>query len=485
MVKKGKPSPSEDRKVSFYNELVRKAGVSGTTGRHIIMFHKGANKDGAKALARDAGFKCVNSAELSQDDHISGMDKECKHFELLHVCIAQLDKDQLNRLLRSSGDNGISRIAPETVKRICPAPGPTSADYLRGYVDGVNRLAQSIGTGGIPNSLRGASASISDFAHTGGQTTFDFGTPASDWRHGSQAEATWAVQAIGAKDSQFSGKGIRIAVLDTGIDFNHKDFIGRIADSRSFVGGTAQDDNVDQNGRLLGHGTNCAGIVCGPKVSKFGGGVRYGVAYDAELFVGKVGTADGSITDEAAIAGITWAIQNRCRVISMSFTLDFVDDQGNRVDPSPTDDEANYSPIAMFAKDHCLLVAAVGNKSKRRLGRQLPTGSPANSPLIVGVAAIDSRFEVADFSNFGDRTILGSEVDFAAPGVDILSAKLGGDLSPLSGTSQATPLVAGAAALFYERLLADDPDATPADVLLRLRNRKRGSEGGDHANAIR
>ena len=106
-----------------------------------------------------------------------------------------------------------------------------------------------------------------------------------------------------------SGSGIKVAVLDTGFDLGHPDFAGRPVVSQTFVGQPVQD--------LHSHGTHCIGTACGPKAPA-GNTPRYGIAFRASIFVGKVLSNSGSGTGAGVLAGMNWAIANRCQVISMS-----------------------------------------------------------------------------------------------------------------------------------------------------------------------
>ena len=120
--------------------------------------------------------------------------------------------------------------------------------------------------------------------------------------------STWGLQATRGS-SRYTGRGIRVAVLDTGIDLEHPDFTNGEIISRAFIPGVTIDDPN-------GHGTHCAGILRGPKDPA--ARPRYGVASDADLYVAKVldGHANGS--DGDILAGIDWAIRNGCAVVSMS-----------------------------------------------------------------------------------------------------------------------------------------------------------------------
>lgn len=258
--------------------------------------------------------------------------------------------------------------------------------------------------------------------------------------------ATWGVRAVGADASPYTGKGIRIAVLDTGLDLSHPDFAGRAIVSRSFVEGQAvQDGN--------GHGTHCAGIAAGPAAPDLQ--PRYGVAGEAELYVGKVLGDEGSGGDGGILEGIDWAVEHGCHIVSMSLGSPVAPGQGH---------SAVFEEVARRAlAAGTLIVAAAGNES-RRPESVAPVGHPANCPSILAVAAVDSDLRVAPFS-CGGLEGDGGEVNIAAPGVDVLSAWPAPDLHrSLSGTSMATPFVAGVAALHAQA----DPSARAASLGERL-----------------
>lgn len=277
-----------------------------------------------------------------------------------------------------------------------------------------------------------------------------------------QAEdvATWGVQAVRASSSSFSGRGIKVAILDTGFDLEHPDFVGREIVARSFVAGeTVQDGN--------GHGTHCVGTAAGPLSPS--GVPRYGVAYEAEIFVGKVLNNIGSGREGEILSGMNWAIGEGCHVISMSL--------GRPTSPGEPFDPI-YEDIGQTALENgCLIIAAAGNESARQFNHIAPVGAPANSPSIMAVGAVDEEFRVARFSCGGINSD-GGEVNIAAPGVDILSS------SPmprrhvrLQGTSMACPHVAGVATLLAQsdsnlrgRELWDALRRSAVDIRLPIRD---------------
>ncbi len=248
----------------------------------------------------------------------------------------------------------------------------------------------------------------------------------------SDAQATWGVRACGADHSDYTGQGIRLAVLDTGLDLQHQDFAQRQIESRSFVtGADVQDEN--------GHGTHCSGIAAG--ILKPVAGPRYGVAGQAQLYIGKVLGNDGSGGDGSVLDGIDWAVGAGCEIISLSLG-------------SPAKQGDSYSHIFEEVAKRALaagtlIIAAAGNESQRP-DHIAPVSHPANCPSIVAVAAIDEHMAIAPFSSGGLQND-GGQVDIAAPGVDVLSSwPRPENYNTISGTSMATPFVAGVAALFAE-----------------------------------
>ncbi len=228
--------------------------------------------------------------------------------------------------------------------------------------------------------------------------------------------ATWGLTACRVPASSRSGAGIRVAVLDTGVDTGHPDFAGRQITTRTFVGQPVQD--------LRGHGTHCIGTACGPKAPS-GSRPRYGIAFSSRMFVGKVLTNSGGGTGASVLAGINWAIANKCEVISMSLGS-----------PSPV--QAAYTNAGAAAlRNGLLIIAAAGNDG-------MSTGAPANSPTIMSVASLDPNLRPSSFSNSG-------KIEIAAPGRDVFSSwPRPTRYRTISGTSMATPHVAGCAALWAQ-----------------------------------
>ena len=281
-----------------------------------------------------------------------------------------------------------------------------SRQYLEGYRDAVNQLIDKLMV------TEPATAAVAALA---------------------ESSATWGLQATRVLESCSSGAGIRVAVLDTGMDLDHPDFVGRTIVSKSFIPGvsSAQDGN--------GHGTHCIGTACGPRTPSIL--PRYGVAYESEIYAGKVLGDGGSGSSFGIVEGIEWAIEQNCAVISLSLGSNVR--RGQRFAPF-------YERVGDIALDEgSLIVAAAGNSSSRPW-RINPVGSPANCPSFMAVAALDSRMQIARFSDAGINPD-GGEIDIAAPGVDVYSSYPMPDrYDRLNGTSMATPHVAGIAALYAQ-----------------------------------
>lgn len=282
-------------------------------------------------------------------------------------------------------------------------------------------------------------------------------------------DVAWGVRAVRADTASTTGAGIVVAVLDTGIDPAHPAFSGVELVTRNFTDEPDADDD--------GHGTHCAGTIFGRRVGSTRIGVAPGVG---RALIGKVLGAHGG-SSRSIVDAILWAADGGANVISMSLGMDFtayaalLQEQGL---PAPVALsralEGYRANVRLFERlvglvearqQATLVVAAAGNESDRDRSPDFEIGvsPPANAAGIVSVAALgrssDGLLDVAGFSNTGALV--------AGPGVGIVSAGRGGGLESMSGTSMATPHVAGVAALWAERLQAQG-NLTQANLMGHL-----------------
>lgn len=256
------------------------------------------------------------------------------------------------------------------------------------------------------------------------------------WLDGkAQADLADSVGQIGAPAAWaagYDGTGTTVAVLDTGVDPGHPDLAGQITLSQSFV----PDQGIDD---LNGHGTHTASTVAGTGAAS--SGVEKGVAPGADLVIGKVLANDGFGQDSWIIDGMEWAA-NHADIVSMSLGTNEASDG-----TTPMDEAVN----SLTASTGALFVIAAGNN-----GMVGGIGAPGAADDALTVGADDDAGQLAYFSNRGPR--LGDSAlkpDLVAPGVDILAARSQlvdgtGYYESLSGTSMATPHVAGAAAIMAQ-----------------------------------
>ncbi len=268
---------------------------------------------------------------------------------------------------------------------------------------------------------------------------------------------TWGLTAIGQEMSKFTGKGIDIAILDTGFYLQHPDFVGRKITGKSFINDQAWD--FDGNG----HGTHCAGIAAGYK--SLVDGLRYGIAHNANLDISKVLGDKGNGSTSSILDAIDRCIEKKHKVISLSLGTPV------RIGQNPSKIFEHIGNKAL--KNNCLIIAAAGNNSNRpNIPR--PVSSPGNAESFMAVAALTDKREVAKFSNAGINVSNGGRIDVAAPGVSIFSSfskNAPGKLlyKKMNGTSMAVPHVTGVAALYFEAF----PNASASEIWLKLEKRSK------------
>ena len=427
----------------------------GTTGRYVIVTAPAPRieeaEQGLTTLSNVAGVSPDETSEAGEvDPEVLTNPEASVDFPDLGILVAgAVDRERADQIASAVDDpaNPLQAIVPERTYRALQqgptdeewggtqqgpfeeepvAEGPAaeqlgasgaqySREFLEGYQAAVQNLLEKL-----------AAADLSLLAAEVAPAAFD------------ESQLSWGLQVTKAATSRFSGRGIRVAVLDTGLDLRHPDFAGRNIVSQSFV-----PNQPVQDGQ--GHGTHCIGTACGPRVPFTSGGSSppsYGCASNCEIFAGKVLSNQGSGATAGIIAGIQWAISNGCQIISMSLGRAIrLDERG--FNPA-------YEQVAQVGLQRgTLIVAAAGNESARP-GRTSPVAEPANSPSILAVGALNESLQVAPFSCGGLFPPHGA-VNIAAPGVNVFSSfPLPVSYRRSNGTSMATPHVAGVAALWAE-----------------------------------
>jgi subtilisin family serine protease len=275
-----------------------------------------------------------------------------------------------------------------------------------------------------------------------------------------------SVPLIGAPQAWHTGHdgtGVTVAVLDTGVDAAHPDLAGKIVESKSFVPG------VDSVRDGQGHGTHVAATVAGSGAAS--GGSRKGVAPGAHLAIGKVLADDGSGLSSWILQGMEWAAHSGATVVSMS------------LGGGPTDgtDPLSMAVDRLTAETGTLFVIAAGNAGPGASS----VGAPGAASSALTVAATDKTDKLADFSSRGPRLDGVLKPDIAAPGVHIGAARAAGTslcqrqnecihpgdgpidehYTAASGTSMATPHVAGAAAIVAQQHPDWSPERIKADLM--------------------
>jgi hypothetical protein len=384
----GTQSPALTNIDELLLQAMERGDESLETGRYIVTYNADAANE-SKALLESLDLRMADARDYDDQAATMAALGEGDGLVLPEIGVAIVSSpDFVERGMAMAEDSStpIEIVEPEHFM----FAEELSADYLRGFRRAVEALTADAG-----GTIGGDSGEI----------------------EAESLGATWGLNACRVPPSSRSGLGIRVAVLDTGMALNHPDFAGRQFVTNTFVGQPVQD--------LNGHGTHCIGTSCGP-LSPPGTTPRYGIGHKvAPIFVGKVLSNAGSGSTGTVLAGMNWAIANGCQVISMSLGA-----------PIPVQAAYTAAGLAALARG-CLIVAAAGNESG-------PTGAPANSPSIMSVASLDPNLSPSNFSNFG-------KVEISGPGRDIFSSwPLPLRYRTISGTSMATPHVAGCAALWAQ-----------------------------------
>ena len=374
------------------------------TGRYIATFKESAADEGAQSLASQ-GMRVANTRDFENQAVTLESVGDAGAVVFPEIGVALLGGDAVQEGPMSvhelAADSPIESIDPEYfvfaesipaeyMRGFTRAAEGTSGEYLRGFLRAAETIARDLGHDAQPQLQVEEEALV--------------------------LGATWGLIACKVSPSARSGAGIKVAVLDTGMDLGHADFADRPFVAETFVGQPAQD--------LHSHGTHCMGTACGPKAPP-DTTPRYGIAHRSTLFVGKVLRNDGFSAGGSVLNGMNWAVANDCQVISLSL--------GSQTGVNPY-----YTAAGRAAMNKGLLIiAAAGNAGAS-------TGSPANSPTIMSVASLDPKLNPSPFSNFG-------KIDISAPGQDVLSSiPMPRRYGVKNGTSMAAPHVAGCAALWAE-----------------------------------
>ena len=380
------------------------------TGRFLVTFKQGAANAAMKFLKARSGLRMASARDFTGQavDFSAAGDADGLVFPEIGVALVTgqaLSSRGLSAKAMADDAGPVQSVDPEFFMF---ATDVDPVEYLRGFMAATKAISADL-------------AGIDVVAQVAG--------------------VTWGLNACRVPLSAFNGTGIRVAVLDTGFDLGHPEFAGRAFVTSTFAGQPVQD--------LNGHGTHTAGTATGPNAPA-GPFQRYGIAFRSSIFIGKVLTNSGSGTQAQVLAGMNWAIANRCPVISMSL--------GAPIPVQPSYTAAGSAALA----SGCLIIAAAGNASNRP-GSIQPAGAPANSPTIVSVAALDMNLRVAIFSN-------GGKIDIAGPGVNTFSSWPRPTLhNTISGTSMATPHVAGCAAFWAHTSAALRGNALRARLLATAR----------------
>ena len=407
--------------------------------RYIILPKEKSTSKAMKTLQHELGVKLVSSAELNskvKTKDIFNRDKGL-FFKNIGVSVVEMEEEKLKEIL--SKDNNI--LYSEAEREFYPVE-----EIERDEHNELKKLTA------IKSTLELLNLQVTEL-----EKDLKKKENKEDERDEKNEKIlqnyTFNMKALGVEKSHYSGKDINIAILDTGFYAEHPDFQERKIEGKSFIEG----EKWDYDG--AGHGTHCTGVATGNL--SLTEQKRYGVAYNANIFIGKVLSDSSRGLTSNILDGIDWALEKQCKVISLSLG-------------SPV--EIGEKPSAIFEhvgrkalKKGTLIVAASGNNSHRPNQLPKPVSSPANVESIMAVSALTENLTIAPFSNAGLNASDGGKVDVAAPGVHILScysknAKDSKLYKSMNGTSMATPHVAGLLALYFEAF----PHLSALEIWLKL-----------------
>lgn len=261
----------------------------------------------------------------------------------------------------------------------------------------------------------------------------------------------YGVRMVGAplEWGETMGEGIKVGIIDTGIDSDHFELKNRIKDGINTCAGGSLDNIEDENG----HGTHISGIVAAEKNGK---GV-VGVAPKADLYIAKAFDSEGTSNFEAIEKSILWMIDKNVDVVNMSFS-------------SAAGGRAYTELIHKLYINGTSVICAAGNEGEQG---ENTIGYPAKFKETVAVSAVDINKNIADFSSKG------SSAELCAAGINIYSTYLNGGFALLSGTSMAAPIITGAVAILHGKgMLRYGRRLTPDEIRLLLNIYTEDLSGG-------
>ncbi|MCL7746779.1 S8 family peptidase [Halalkalibacter alkaliphilus] len=262
----------------------------------------------------------------------------------------------------------------------------------------------------------------------------------------SSSSKNWGIEHLNIPqswDSGYSGKGVKIAVIDSGIATNHS--------ALKVTGGVSMVNYTNSYNDDFGHGTHAAGIIAST-ASK-----APGVAQGVQLYAVKTLDRNGMGRLNDTIRGIEWAVNNGMDIINLSLGTD----ESHTALRSAVD-EAHERGV--------IIVAAAGNKHSN-FDKPMPVQYPARYGSVIAVSALDKNNKIARFS------ATGAAIELTAPGVDIYSTYLNNGYTHMDGTSMSSPFVAGVIALYKEAY----PNASNIEIRRLVRNNALdlGAQGRD------
>ncbi|MCN9240625.1 S8 family serine peptidase [Streptomyces sp. RY43-2] len=431
--------------------------VTLVTGDRVLVTQDASGRSSATALpAADGGTPLLQTRQVGKDLYVYPESATAA------IAAGRVDQELFNvsGLVRQGYDDAHSEVTPliavydksvDVARSVPAAPRGAQRGLVLDAVDGVALKADK----------KNAASFWADFGNPRSRTAGGVKKLWLDSKvRATLDKSTRQVHAPEAWAAGYDGKGTKVAVLDTGVDAEHPDLKGRIGASENF---TDSPDVTDRQG----HGTHTTSTVGGTGAAS--GGKKRGVAPGTELLVGKVLDDSGSGATSWIIAGMQWAVEQDADVVSMSL--------GNPARTDCSDPMATATEELARSSKNTLFVIAAGNT-----GPSLNSvSSPGCAPSVLTVGAVDRDDSTAQFSSrgpaYGSHTL---KPEIAAPGVDISAAAADGRgvyaYRSMSGTSMATPHVAGAAAIVKQRhpewsaqqikaaLVSSADSAVPGDV---------------------